>query len=90
MALWINFALIADVPLRWLQEHLVVAALCGGIFGPAAYLAGQRLGAIRIEAPAPFHIGILVIAWALGLAAFMLMARRLPAFEPRQAVRQKP
>lgn len=90
MALWINFSLIVDVPLQWLQKHLVIAAVCGGIFGPAAYLAGQRLGAIRIGTPALFHLGILVIAWALGLAALMLMARRLPGFESRQAVRQKP
>jgi len=83
MALWVNFALIVDVPLRWLQQHLGVAAVFGAIFGPAAYLAGQRLGAIRIAEPIRFHVAVLAVAWALGLAALMLAARWLPAFPPR-------
>ena len=82
MALWVNFALIMDVPLRWLQAHLVVAAAFGAVFGPAAYLAGQRFGAIRIAEPATFHVGVLCVAWALGLALLMLIARWLPSFPP--------
>jgi hypothetical protein len=81
IALWVNFALIIDIPLRWLQGHLVVAAVFGGVFGPAAYLAGQRLGALRIAEPVTFHIAILGTAWALGLAALMLIARWLPSFQ---------
>ena len=81
LALWVNFALIVDVPLKWLQHHLVIAAVCGGIFGPLAYLAGRRLGAIRIAEPTMFHVAVLSIAWALGLAALMFIARRLPPFE---------
>jgi hypothetical protein len=83
LALWVNFALILDVPLRWLQRHLPVAALCGGIFGPTAYLAAERLGAIDIAAPRPMYIVILAGAWAVGLAALMLAARLLPTFSPR-------
>jgi len=81
LALWVNFALIVDVPLKWLQQHLAIAAAFGGIFGPAAYWAGQRLGAIRIAEPTIFHVAILSIAWALGLAALMVIAQRLPSFE---------
>lgn len=80
MMLWVNFGLIIDVPLRWLQQHLVAAAVFGGIFGPAAYLAGQRLGALRIAQPAATYIGALCVAWALGLATLMLIARLLPSF----------
>jgi hypothetical protein len=89
MALWVNFSLIVDVPLRWLQEHLLVASVFGAFFGPAAYVGGQRLGAIRILEPADLHLAILVAAWALGLAAFMLTARLLPAFGPRIRVQER-
>jgi hypothetical protein len=81
LALWVNFALIVDVPLKWLQRHLAIAAAFGGIFGPAAYWAGQRLGAIRIAEPTMFHVAALGIAWALGLATLMFIAQRLPPFE---------
>lgn len=80
MALWANFGLIVDVPLRWLQQHLAIAAIFGGIFGPAAYLGGQRLGAIQIVEPASFSIAILAVAWAFGLALLMLLARLLPVY----------
>jgi len=82
LALWANFGLIVDVPLRWLQQHLVVAGVFGGVFGPTAYLAGQRFGAIQIVEPFAFHVGMLCVAWALGLAILMLFARLLPWFEP--------
>jgi hypothetical protein len=78
LALWVNFALIVDIPLRWLQDHVLVAAILGSIFGPAAYLAGQRFGAIRIAQPAALHVAILAAAWAVGLSGLMLIARLLP------------
>ena len=80
MALWANFSLIVDVPLRWLQQHLAVAAVFGGVFGPFAYLGGQRLGAIQIGEPASFNIAVLTVAWAFGLALLMLLARLLPVY----------
>ena len=82
MTLWANFSLIVDVPLRWLQQHLAMAAIFGGIFGPAAYLGGQRLGAIQIAEPASFNIAVLAVAWAFGLALLMLLARLLPVCRP--------
>lgn len=82
MTLWANFSLIVDVPLRWLQQHLAMAAIFGGMFGPAAYLGGQRLGAIEIAEPVSFNIAVLAVAWAFGLALLMLLARLLPVYRP--------
>lgn len=84
LALWANFGLIVDVPLRWLQQHLAIAAVFGGIFGPLAYLGGQRLGAIRISEPATRNIAILAVAWALALVILMLLARLLPILTSQQ------
>ena len=80
LALWVNFSLIVDVPLRRLQSHLVVAAALGGLFGPIAYLAGQRLGALRLAEPAVYSLAALAVAWAVGMAVLMLAARHLPSF----------
>jgi hypothetical protein len=84
MTLWANFALIVDVPLGWLQQHLTIAAVFGVIFGPFAYLGGQRLGAIRISEPATRNVAVLAVAWALGLALLMLLARLVPAYRSGQ------
>ncbi len=80
MTLWANFSLIVDVPLGWLQKHLAIAGIFGGVFGPAAYLGGQRLGAIQIAEPVFSSTAVLTVAWAFGLAALMLLARLLPGY----------
>jgi hypothetical protein len=84
IALWANFGLIVDVPLGRLQKHLVIAAVFGGVFGPVAYLGGQRLGAIQVAEPAGVNIAVLACAWAVGLAFLLFLARLLPAFAPPQ------
>ena len=84
MALWANFALIVDVPLRWLQRHLAVAGVFGGVFGPLAYLGGQRLGAIHISEPATRNVAVLAVAWAFGLVLLMLLARLVPGYRSGQ------
>lgn len=84
MALWANFSLIVDVPLRWLQEHLTAAGVFGGVFGPLAYLGGQRLGAIQISEPAMRNVAVLAVAWAFGLVLLMLLARLAPGYRSGQ------
>ncbi len=90
MALWGNFSLIVDVPLRWLQEHLAIAAIFGGLFGPAAYVGGQRLGAIRIAEPTSSNIAVLAVAWAIGLALLMVLARFVPGYRSGQKTPGEP
>jgi hypothetical protein len=90
MALWGNFSLIVDVPLRWLQEHLAIAAIFGGLFGPAAYVGGQRLGAIRIAEPTSSNIAVLAVAWAIGLALLMVLARLVPGYRSGQKTPGEP
>ena len=90
LTLWANFSLIVDIPLGWLQQHLVAAAAFGGLFGPAAYLGGQRFGAIHVAEPAGVHVAVLALAWALGLALLMYLARLLPSFTRRANTTPKP
>ncbi len=48
LMLWLNFSLSLNESLRWLQYRPVSAAILGMVFGPLAYLAGKRLGALSI------------------------------------------
>jgi hypothetical protein len=64
-ALWANFATLLDHSLRWLRKRPLLAALGGAVGGPAAYLGGERLGAVTIEGAS----GVLLLgaAWAVAL-----------------------
>lgn len=76
VALWALFATTLDVSLRWLRQHLKLAALLGAISAPLAYYAGVRLGASTWHEPLPLAI-TLATGWALLLP--LLLRLRTPA-----------
>jgi hypothetical protein len=78
LALWANFSIIMDTSLKWLQSHLIFSAISGAIFGPTAYLAGQRLGALTIVGSLSVAILILSTAWAIAMAVLSMIAKVLP------------
>ncbi len=75
--LWINFSLALNESLRWLQDHLFAAAALGAFFGPSAYVAANKLGAVSLPLAPVTGIGLLVLAWAAALPAVSLTARFL-------------
>jgi len=79
LSLWANFSITMDTSLKWLQNHLITAAILGSIFGPSAYLAGQRLGALTIGQSTSVAIVILAITWALAMVVLSIIARVLPS-----------
>ena len=68
-ALWANFAMLLDHSLRWLRGRPALAAIAGAIGGPAAYLGGERLGAVAIAGG--YGVFLLAAVWA---AAMPLLA----------------
>lgn len=86
LSLWVAFATTLNHSLLWLMRRPIVAALAGAVFGPVAYLAGEKLGALSLPSPA-IALPMLAAAWcvAMGLFAIVLRpalelaARRLPA-----------
>lgn len=66
LALWVMFATTLDLSFGWLRGRALLAAALGAVFGPMAYLAGQRVGAV--EFLAPMHASL---ALAAGWAVFM-------------------
>lgn len=86
LSLWAAFATTLNHSLRWLMRRPSVAALAGAVFGPLAYLAGEKLGALSLPSPAT-ALPMLAVSWlvALGLLAHVVRptseatARSLPA-----------
>lgn len=74
--LWSAFATLPNVSLVWLHGRPGLAACIGAAFGPVAYLAGERLGAMSISTPKLLGIGVIALIWAVALPALMALASR--------------
>jgi hypothetical protein len=76
VAMWLLFATTLNVSLRWLKTRLALAAMVGAVAGPAAYLAGYKLGGVQIP---DFKVAMsaLALGWTLFMPALMLLSTRL-------------
>lgn len=77
LMLWLNFSLALNESLKRLQEHLFAAAILGSIFGPLAYLAASRLGAINIEAPVSGRLLLVSLGWLIAMPLMSAIAGKL-------------
>ena len=84
LALWANFSITIDTSLKWLQNHLVYAAIVGAFFGPTAYFSGQRLGALIISRSFGLTTIILAISWAVAMVILNIIAKGLSSPEMLQ------
>jgi hypothetical protein len=80
VAMWALFATTLNGSLSWLKGRPLLAALMGGIGGPLAYLAGQRLGGIEIIDPV---LGLVAqgLGWSVLMPLLTMIAARLNGFE---------
>ena len=78
-ALWANFATLLDHSLRWLRGQLFPAVLAGAVGGPAAYLAGERLGAVVIAGT--YGVLLLAVAWGVAMPLMAWLSGRYLAKE---------
>lgn len=78
VALWALFATTLNVSLRWLRERPALGMLFGAVGGPAAYYAGERLGALRFAEPLA-GLAAVAAGWALATPLLVALARRMEA-----------
>lgn len=78
LALWLGFATLLNVSLRWMRTKLVIAALFGFIGGPLAYYAAVGLDAITITNYTAY--GVLAIGWAIVTPLLLVVAKRFDGF----------
>lgn len=76
ISLWALFATTLNVSMRWLHGRPWLAALFGGIGGPASYFAGAKLGAMVFVVP-DAALALLAAAWAIAMPSLMYLARKL-------------
>jgi len=73
--LWMLFAATLNLSLAWLKPRPLIAALFGAVGGPAAYVAGAKLGALTLTEPAA-ALPALAIGWAVLTPALARLAAR--------------
>jgi hypothetical protein len=78
LGLWVAFATTLNHSLRWLMRRPYAAALGGAVFGPLAYLAGARLGALVLPAPAT-SLPLISGLWIAAMTVFALVLRPAPS-----------
>jgi hypothetical protein len=76
VAMWLLFATLPNISLRWLAERPALAALLGALGGPLAYYAGVALGAAQFNAPLWQPLTLLAINWAIAMPLIMMLAAR--------------
>ena len=75
LMLWANFSLALNESLKWFQKHLFISALMGSFFGPLAYLAASRIGAVRLTTPFSNSLIALGIAWFLAMPLISFLSK---------------
>ena len=73
IAMWPLLTITLNLSLRWLKNRHLLAALFGGIGGPMAFLAGERLGAVQIP-NLTLTVSILAIGWAMLFPVMMKLS----------------
>ena len=80
LLMWAQFATTFRWSLRGIMTVPSRAALFGALGGPIAFIAGERLGAVRLAAPVAPALLRLSVVWSVALAVCAIAARRtIPA-----------
>lgn len=74
LVIWIGLAMTIHHSLAWLKDKLLLAALFGGLGGPAAYWAGTRMGAASFNWSLTTSLCVLAIIWSLIFPTIMLFS----------------
>ena len=75
LVIWLGLAMTIHHSLSWFKDKLLLAALFGGLGGPAAYWAGTRMGAATFNWSLPTSLLVLAIIWSLMFPTIMLFSR---------------
>jgi len=77
LVIWLGLAMTINHSLSWPKDKLLLAALFGGLGGPAAYWGGTRLGAASFNWSLPSSLFLLAVVWSLMFPTIMLYSRKV-------------
>lgn len=80
IAMWLLFATTLNLSMGWLRGRPWLASVAGALGGPLSYMAGEKLGGIRLENP-EMALLALAFAWAVIMPAISILAQRWNGFE---------
>ncbi|MCB9882858.1 MAG: DUF2878 domain-containing protein [Planctomycetes bacterium] len=83
--LWAAFATTLPLSLAWLSRRKAVGLLFGAVGGPLAFVAGEKLGAIRLGESRTMALVSLAVIWAIAVPLLGSIARRVLPVGSRQA-----
>ncbi len=81
IGLWMLFATLLNISLRWLKGHYVLAAGLGAIGGPLAFVVGGELGAVSFPDPL-VAISAIAVGWFFATPFLVWLATRLDGYRP--------
>lgn len=84
LALWLAFASVLNVSLRWMREKYLLGVLFGAVGGPLAYLGAEKLGAVTLHSLDAMLA--LSLGWAVITPILLLLAKRFDGFVEPQVV----
>jgi hypothetical protein len=74
--MWALFGTTINLSMGWLKGHWVLAMLMGAIFGPLAFVAGEKLGAV-VFLDSTLSMITLAIGWGLLMPLILWLAERI-------------
>jgi hypothetical protein len=72
ICLWLNLAATINYSLSWLKGRLLVTCLLAAIAGPAAYYAGENIGAISLNGT--LSLFAISLMWAVAMPCLFLIS----------------
>ena len=76
IVMWALFATTINQSMAWLKDKLIIAAVMGAIFGPMAFVAGEKLGAVEF-ANEPAAMVLLAIGWGILMPLVCVIAKKI-------------
>ncbi len=89
-SIWMALATLFNHSLAWLKSRLWLAALLGVTGGPAAYIAGGRLGAAEFSLSLPWSIAVLALVWGLLVPGLVWLSGKVVITGDRPLRRSSP
>ena len=76
IVMWALFATTINQSMAWLKDKLIIAAVMGAIFGPMAFVAGEKLGAVEF-ANEPAAMVLLAVGWGILMPLVCFIAKKI-------------
>lgn len=79
VAMWALFATTINLSMAWLKGRWLLAALLGALFGPLAFVAGEKLGAVEFVNHSA-ALAVLALGWACLMPLLLRLADQFQYF----------